>query len=293
MGRDWPGGHTPFRLLNPSDDAWARAGANTGLLLGFGLVPVQALDIDVDDPEDITAIAAIYNRLMPKGALIRTRANSARRAILLRCEPGASKLKVQGERGAVERLAQGQQVVVHGWHPSGVRLGWTRGRSPWKVQAAALPLATESQVAALLDAIATSGALGPKVDRTTPSSAPGGAWAGSATEAVREAIAAHGGDVLAGIRAAIGEAGARGSGRHDTVVSATGNLIARGWPAEQVIDHITPLANAAFGEGDWTREVRAAAAHAASRRLATTRAVFGGPTPLRAHSPTTGANPNA
>jgi hypothetical protein len=46
--------------------------------------------------------------------LIRLRANSPRVAMVLRCEPCALKERLQGERGAVERLATGQQVVVHG-----------------------------------------------------------------------------------------------------------------------------------------------------------------------------------
>ncbi|SED20331.1 hypothetical protein SAMN05444161_2746 [Rhizobiales bacterium GAS191] len=168
VGRRWQNGQPLYRLFGNHPE-WSRAGANTGLLLGVSEIPVQAFDADIDDPAAMAAVLADMKPFVPLGALIRTRANSPRVAILVRCEPGVLKEKLQGEFGAVERLALGQQTVVHGMHPTGVPLDWLRGRSPWAVRAAALPFMDEVAVDAMFAAIAASGALGRKLDRTSAS----------------------------------------------------------------------------------------------------------------------------
>lgn len=276
LGRAWQRGHDAGRLLNPGTLAWAKAGANTGLLLGFGGVHVQALDVDVEDAETVAAIAAIFKRMMPAGGLVRVRSNSARVAILLRCESGAEKARVAGERGAVERLASGQQVVVHGWHKSGVTLDWTKRRAPWTVAAASLPLASEKRIAAFLGAVAGTGILGAAVERITkPQRGMQRDTRGPATATLRAALHDHGGAIVPAVETAIREAGARGSGRHNLLVSVCGLLVARGWPSSGIVEWIAPLANGHFGAGDWTHEVAAAVAHAEMRRGAAVREAFG------------------
>jgi hypothetical protein len=172
LGKDWQKGQPRWRLFGDHPE-WSRAGANTGLLLGVSDLTLQALDFDINEVTVMAAVLATVKHIVPRKSLIRLRVNSPRVAMVLRCEPGALKEKLQGEHGAVERLATGQQVVVHGTHPTGARLDWRKQRSPWTVQAAALPLMDEAAVAAMFSAIVASGALGSKLDRTSAKSHPG------------------------------------------------------------------------------------------------------------------------
>jgi hypothetical protein len=272
LGKEWQKGHRVERLLgkptSEDDKAWAKAGANTGVLLGFGDVPVQAIDIDVEDAAAIAGILDLAGRHLPAGAIIRTRENTARLAMLFRCEPGALKEKVQAERGAVERLAQGQQLVVHGWHPSGVPLLWRDGRAPWTVPAAELPLATEAQIGTFMTDLAATGVLGAKVDHTTARRSPGGVgFSGDTAAELREALAAHHGQLLPAITALIRDVGARGPGiRHDILVSIAGYLVRRRWPASSIKEYLLPLVNEHFKDGDWTKEVDDAVSHAEKRQ---------------------------
>jgi hypothetical protein len=99
--------------------------------------------------------------------------------------------------------------------------------------------------------------------------------ASSALQELRDAVAAAGGRVVPGVRSAFAAAGERGSGRHDLVVSTSGYLIARRWPANRIPEFLTPLANEHFGDGDWGREVQAAVAHAEKRQAQSLRRDFG------------------
>lgn len=279
LGREWQKGHSIGRLLgkpvSEADKAWAKAGANTGVLLGFGDVPVQAIDIDVEDAPTVARILDLAGRHLPAGAIIRTRENTARCALLLRCEPAALKEKVQGERGAVERLAQGQQLVVHGWHSSGARLLWHDRRAPWTVPAAELPLATEAQIGAFMAGLAGAGILGARVDHTAARQSSGsGGFSSDANTELREALAAHGGQGWPAIVALIRDVGARGTARHDTLVSITGYLVRRRWSASSIKEHLLPLVNEHFKEGDWAREVHDAVAHAEKRQREQLAAAF-------------------
>lgn len=270
IGAGWQNGQKPWRLFR-RDAVWSYVASNTGLLLGFGTYPVQALDFDINDNDAMEAARTVARSFLPLAALVRYRDNSPRIAVIVRCEAGAAKERLQGERGAVERLALGQQVVVHGIHASGAKLLWRGGRSPWSVDVRDLPLIDESQVAELFNAIAQSGALGSKLDRTSakdrkPKCA-GGHGIGpdeSIAAELREMIASEG-NVVQGVRAFIRTVGVRGSYRHDSLVVLAGHLVARGWPEEQATKLMLPAINAAFGEGCWRREVQAALQHAAKR----------------------------
>ena len=119
--------------------------AQTGLRTGAGLL---AFDSDIDDPElaDIVkkAIEEVVGELPPT----RYRDNSERTTYLFRREGEHSKQTVALERldretgevhrQAIELLADGQQVVVSGLHPSGVRVKWRNG-SPKSVPREELP----------------------------------------------------------------------------------------------------------------------------------------------------------
>lgn len=281
LRKDWQKGQRSWQLLGTPttdrDKAWAKAEANTGLLLGFREVPIQAIDIDVEDAAAVAGIVDLAAQHLPAGAIIRTRENTARCAVLFRCEPGAVKEKVQGERGAVERLAQGQQLVVHGTHPSGVPYVWRDRRSPWTVPAAELPLATESQIEAFLEAVDASGLLGSRIDRTAVRRrAPGDhVFTSDATEEMRDMLKAHGNQVLPAVEALIRKVGARGPGtRHNTLVTVTGELVRRRWSASLIEKHLVPLANEHFKECDWTDDIRRAVAYAEKQRAAAIAAAF-------------------
>ena len=85
------------------------------------------------------------------GALIRTRANSSRFAVLVRAAEGEpAKRSVSGPHGQLEALGAGQQVVAHGKHSSGALLDWEGGRGPDTVSRDQLPAVTEQQVDQLL-----------------------------------------------------------------------------------------------------------------------------------------------
>ncbi|MHC2289544.1 AAA family ATPase [Bradyrhizobium barranii] len=141
----WQSGEEPDALLNITKDT-----ANTGMIC-CGL---QVLDIDVDDPAIVAQIVALIARHLPRGAMLRRRGNSSRLAAVFRAEGQPKKRIVVGVKGKVEILGNGQQLVIDGVHPSGVQLEWVRGRSPATVPFMALPIATETQIAAFLRACA-------------------------------------------------------------------------------------------------------------------------------------------
>jgi hypothetical protein len=123
--------------------------ANTGLLLA-GL---RCIDIDVDNPQLILEIMGAGRAYLPPSALIRRRANSPRLAILYRAAEGQpSKRVTKGPKGKVEILGLGQQVVVHGLHPSGAEITWQNGRGPDAVPRDQLPAVSEQQITAFLNA---------------------------------------------------------------------------------------------------------------------------------------------
>jgi hypothetical protein len=144
-----------------------------------------------------------------------------------------------------------------------VPLLWRDGRAPWTVPAAELPLATEAQIGAFMTDLAGAGILGGKVDHSAARQSPGsGGFSGDATIELREALVAHGGQVWSAITALIRDVGARGTGRHDTLVSVTGYLVRRRWPTCSIKEHLLPLVNEHFKDGDWTKEVRDAVTYA-------------------------------
>ena len=267
LGKDWQKGQPRWRLFG-NHPGWSRASANTGLLLGASDLALQALDFDLDEAAVMATALAAVKPIVPRKSLIRLRANSPRVAMVLRCEPVALKEKLQGEHGAVERLATGQQVVVHGTHPSGARLDWRKQRSPWTVQAAALPLMDEAAVVAMFSAIAASGALGAKLDRTSAKSHPGSAGPRGDIAVAFTACVTRRGGIVAGVREFLRETGERGTYRHDTLVSVAGHLIRAGGPVTQAANLLTENADKWFGEGSWAKEVQSALAHAKRKQAA-------------------------
>lgn len=87
---------------------------------------VRILDVDVSDPEQARQIAETVRDFV--GVLPRRfRENSPKFALAFK-KPGANAKRIlRTAHGAIEFLANGQQAVVAGTHPSGARIQWEGG----------------------------------------------------------------------------------------------------------------------------------------------------------------------
>lgn len=160
--KDW----TSHEATPAEIDKWKRRGYNIGLILGRDSGDGTALcAVDVD-----TAVAdyqdKVYDLLVDVTGMIlpyRGRDNSERRAYILRAPADVMARRAHilpeedGKKAAVEFLAKGQQVVIHGQHPSKGRYQWID--SPMiglshELQAADIPTLTAEQFAELWAAIA-------------------------------------------------------------------------------------------------------------------------------------------
>lgn len=85
---------------------------------------VRAIDVDIDDPAISASVRGLVDLLvgdMP----CRSRSNSGKLLLAFRMPGQFSKRKFHTETGAVEFLADGQQFIAHGTHPSGARYEWS------------------------------------------------------------------------------------------------------------------------------------------------------------------------
>ena len=165
----WTRGHSPDRLNYVTP-----VSANTGLVLG-GDAALVALDVDplkgASDGEQQAFMRDVLRTLRADQlwsklelALMRLRP-PASIVVLMRADKTMSKMKVAGERGAVELLGDGQHVVVHGWHPRSLEgdpvcWTWRGGRSPWAVPVSDLPTIPAMEIESLMHRIGLSGVLG-------------------------------------------------------------------------------------------------------------------------------------
>jgi hypothetical protein len=87
---------------------------------------LRAIDIDVDDRDRANEIATYLQRKMGVKTYRRWRENSGKCLLAFMCPGTFSKrvFKVKGG-GQVEFLADGQQFVAVGTHPSGVKYQWS------------------------------------------------------------------------------------------------------------------------------------------------------------------------
>jgi hypothetical protein len=249
--RDWRRGHSAAQLAHVTDIT-----SNTGILCD-GL---RVFDLDIDDSEIGAAVKAILVPFLPAGILVRQRQGSPRIATIVRAEGRPGKLIVAGARGKVEVLGVGQQVLVHGAHPSG-GCWFFDGPAPWDVPLADVPTISEKVVSEALQAIAATGLLGPAVN---PRAGGGGQgvrpfWDGSEVAALRGYIVASGGSIGKGAAAFLADA-VEGH-RHNSLVSTAGLLIERGWPADRARTLMLDAASAWDGTS-WPYDVDKAVAHA-------------------------------
>jgi hypothetical protein len=146
LPHDWQHGDRAELLLAVGSDA-----LNTGMLVAG----MRCIDCDIDDPQLVVEIMQAARQHLPSGALIRRRANSPRMALLYRAATGQPpKRVIKGPKGAVEILGLGQQVVIHGQHPSGAAISWQKGHGPDTVPHERLPAVSEEQISAFLNACA-------------------------------------------------------------------------------------------------------------------------------------------
>lgn len=86
---------------------------------------IRALDIDVPDRALSAKIVAFINEKFPNGNFpTRSRANSGKTLLAFRVAGDFPKRKIKVNGGIIEFLANGQQFVAFGTHPSGTRYEW-------------------------------------------------------------------------------------------------------------------------------------------------------------------------
>jgi hypothetical protein len=91
---------------------------------------VRALDVDIEDWDESETVASVIDDwCLDQGLLlpVRTRANTGKFLLLFDMEGTYAKQVLNTETGIIEFLANGQQCLVAGSHPSGVRYTWTGG----------------------------------------------------------------------------------------------------------------------------------------------------------------------
>lgn len=160
--KDW----TSHEAKPAEIEKWGRRGYNIGLILGRDRgdgTALCAVDVDtaVSDYQD-----SVYDLLVRATNMTlpyRGRDNSERRAYILRAPADVMARRAHilpeenGKKAAVEFLAKGQQVVIHGQHPSKGRYQWIDNPMigmPHELQASDIPTLTAEQFAELWAAIA-------------------------------------------------------------------------------------------------------------------------------------------
>jgi AAA domain/Bifunctional DNA primase/polymerase, N-terminal len=137
------------------DQAWHLA-ANTGLLTKF----VPTLDIDITDPAAAEAVEALAREHFEEHGYFLVRVGQApKRAVLLRTDEPFDKLvrvftAPNGGEHKIEILANGQQVVAFGIHPTTQQPYRWHGGSPAEIAREDLPYVRQDDVERFLDAAA-------------------------------------------------------------------------------------------------------------------------------------------
>jgi hypothetical protein len=234
---------------------------------------LRAFDVDPKVGGFAAEVVRCLRPYLPRGALVRRRGQSDSIVFVVRAAEGTpGKLKVLGQRGAVEVLGHGQQLLIDGWHPSdptsNTRWWWMHDRAPWTVPLADLPAISEEAVAAILQAVQRVGVLGAPVQQQGRNGVRRGRY--PATGRLRCLLRQHGGLVRPAVSALITEVGAAGTGRHDALVALGGFFVAQRWPVADAMTFLLPLVDAAFGtdEGSWAGEIESALQHARRRERA-------------------------
>ena len=231
---------------------------------GIAVPPgVLALDLDITDWAVQREVVNRVRKYLGKPAMIRV-GNAPKLMLFFAAAPNVRSFKAH----PIEGFCGTGQVAAFGiHHKTGLPYRWFGG-SPLAMPPGELqPVVTMAAVSCFLSAAAPL--LHPlRAVRAMPARGRRAAQAvtlNPMTGRLRELIAAHGGLILSGVEAWLAEVGARGSERHNSIVSLCGYLVHHGWGAGEVM-RLVPSINLAFGEGDWAGEVESALAHAQSRQ---------------------------
>lgn len=109
----------------PADIAKWSGEPDYGICLQTRLV--RALDIDVEDADKAGAIADFIDHWLTQHLPFRRRGNSGKMLLAFRLAGQFAKRVLKVDGGIVEFLADGQQFVAVGTHPSGARYEWVGG----------------------------------------------------------------------------------------------------------------------------------------------------------------------
>lgn len=116
-------GWTEMQATKQQVDAWVREDTYG---IAFQTRLWRAIDIDTEDQAEADSVQATIEAVL--GPLQwRTRAGSPRRLALVRVPGTMQKVVVKTKHGMVEFLANGQQCIVAGTHPKGMRYEWLGG----------------------------------------------------------------------------------------------------------------------------------------------------------------------
>ena len=143
-GFDWR------RAVRPSRKQivrWEQWGANVGMRA----TTFPAADLDIDDELLCLTIQKTIEKHLGK-APVRT-SRGSRRLLVYRTETPFGKMSLafhfRGQDHKIEILADGQQYVIDGKHPTGSLYGW-KGRPLWNWQPDDIPAVTREQMARFL-----------------------------------------------------------------------------------------------------------------------------------------------
>lgn len=134
-------GKTPSRYNSSREVAgfseWTKVKATPNQLKAWSQEPdygiclqaraVRGLDIDVDDKRLSSEIASVFAGEIMSVLPERYRVNSGKRLLPFIMRGDLTKRSFKVEGGLVELLADGQQFIVAGTHPSGARYNWAGG----------------------------------------------------------------------------------------------------------------------------------------------------------------------
>ena len=90
---------------------------------------LRALDIDIDDKEIVQHLLNIVHTILGHNIPYRYRDNSAKLLVPFFLPGELRKRQLVSAHGAIELLANGQQFVAIGTHPSGARYRWANGNT--------------------------------------------------------------------------------------------------------------------------------------------------------------------
>lgn len=113
------------RVTTDGDLASWGTNPNYGICLQTRVI--RAIDVDVEDADEAAAILDELLQFFDARGLplpVRSRENSSKFLILFELEGEHAKQRLKTEHGIIEFLGNGQQCLVAGSHPSGVRYRW-------------------------------------------------------------------------------------------------------------------------------------------------------------------------